>query len=141
MEAIDALLADCDGWVVTELLKFGRADLDGSTDDAIWTWSTAYPGTESPDGCGDSSHYIVSYEVASSPPAVEVPDLLSMEPEKVPNALAQVGLAGHETGTRKGNVDNPEVVTQAPPPGWLALPGSTVSYSVEVPEGGRHVVP
>ena len=54
MEAIDALFADCDGWVVTELLTITRSDLDQSTGDALWTWSTRYAGTDSAVGCGDN---------------------------------------------------------------------------------------
>jgi len=140
-EALDALLADCDGWVVTDVIKISRSDLDQSTSNAIFTWSTGYPGTDSAVGCGDNSHYIVGYEVAASPPAVKVPDLLSMDPGDVARTLSAVGLVGHETSSSKGNVDVPEVVTQSPLPGWLALGGTTVDYSVQVPEGGRHQAP
>jgi hypothetical protein len=72
---------------------------------------------------------------------VKVSDLLSIDPGKVATELSSVGLVGHETGSSKGNVDVPQVLTQSPLPGWLALAGTTVDYSVQVPEGGRHQAP
>ena len=107
---------------------------------ASWGWDDV-PRTQSSVGCGDSSNDIVNYEAAGSPPAVKVPDLLSIDPGKVATELSSVGLVGHETGSSKGNVDVPQVVTQSPLPGWLALAGATVDYSVQVPEGGLHQAP
>ena len=113
---VNYFLADCDGMVVTDLLTYGRPELDQAAAQDWWSLDRNYPGSDSPVGCRGNSNYTVTYEVLASPPGVTVPNLFGADPAKVAGILAPVGLVGRETGSAKGNVDAPEVEGQIRPP-------------------------
>jgi hypothetical protein len=136
MEGFDLLFADCDGWVVNATMQIGRVELDQAASQAVWNWSTPYPGYDSPDGCGSNSRYTVNYEVAASSLQVAVPDLTAQSPDDALATLRSVGLNGMIRETFKGLVDEPQVAGQEPSPGTLVPHSTTVSFNVEVPRGG-----
>jgi len=141
LKGIEDLLEDCDGIVVGASMAISESQLAAQAGPSPWVWSTEYKGT-SPGGVCGASDYTVSYSVMASPPCVTVPSLFRMSPEKVAGALSAVGLTGKQTGSSKGNVDEPEVSSsQSPSAGMIVMPGTVVEYAVEVPEGGTHERP
>ncbi len=136
MEGLDLLLVDCDGWVVNATMQIGRVELDQAASQTIWQWSTQYPGSDSPVGCGPNSNYTVNYEIAASSIEVAVPDLWGQSPQEALKILKSMGLIGAIRGEVKGLVDLPQVADQVPAPGILVLHSTTVSFDVMIPRGG-----
>jgi hypothetical protein len=138
---LNYFLADCDGICVTDLITIGRAELDQMATQDWWSFDRHYAGENTPIGCGDNSDYTVTYQILASPPGVRVPNLYGGDPTQVASILTPVGLVGRATGSAKGNVDTPRVIEQSPAAGWITPQGSTVYYSVMVPEGGKYQLP
>lgn len=136
MEGVKLLLVDCDGWVVNATMQIGRVELDQAASQAVWQWSTRYPGSDSPEGCGSNSNYTVNYEIAASSLEVEVPDLTGQRPKDALALLRNSGLIGAIGEEFKGLVDEPQVAGQNPSPGTLVLHSTTVTLNVEIPKGG-----
>ncbi len=58
------ILPDCDGPVAASLFLYSGAELKGLVANGQpYVWTVNYPGTDSPDGCGDNSNYNATYRV------------------------------------------------------------------------------
>jgi PASTA domain len=140
LDLITILFADCDGWVVNATMQIGSLELQQMASQAPWEWTTDYPGSDSPTGCGANSNYVVDYEVYASSLAVTVPNVLGFDPPQATTALSKAGLTVNSR-TAKANVDLPQVITQSPSGGSIVPRNTVVSIEVGVPEGGNHPIP
>lgn len=136
-ELVKIIWPDCDGWVVNATMTFGRTELDKTAGQATWSWTTHYHGSDSSDGCGSTSDYLVNYQVlASALPGILVPNLLSHDPQEALAELTTVGLSGEIVSESKGVVDSPQVYAQSPKAGIYVLPETIVELQVMIPSGG-----
>jgi hypothetical protein len=135
LEAVNILIADCDGTVVAGPITLGKTELLQYATPGPWQLNYEYPGTDSADGCGANSDYLVTYSVEATPPAVVVPKVA------VPNitgmlianglvALREVGLVGIEKVITSAT-DVPNIVGQTPAAGTLVPVSSEVQYEVK----------
>lgn len=62
---MDLLFADCDGAVAADVISLKGSALEQLTagPDALFFEPRDYPGSESPKGCGENSHYQVTYSI------------------------------------------------------------------------------
>ena len=135
-EGIKLLWTDCDGWVINATMQFGRDELDQAASDQPWYWTSTYPGSDSPDGCGDNSLYLADYEVAASGLEVRVPKIIGLSPEDAFTQLKKSGLNPLVERVIKGNVDSPRVADQDPEAGTVVERYTTVLVDLEVWRGG-----
>jgi hypothetical protein len=61
---VDAFYADCDGLVATDAVYVSGATLNDNVATGPHIETKEYPGTDSPVGCGDNSHYQVTWQVS-----------------------------------------------------------------------------
>jgi hypothetical protein len=118
-----------------------------------WDWDTSapwkitynYPGTNSPDGCGDNSEYAATYTVANSVLRVTVPNVIGLSRTAATAALTAAKLIVETTfveiHTTELPLPKPKVISQYPSAGATAYASSTVVIEVTVPEppGGHHL--
>jgi hypothetical protein len=145
MEGVNLLFPDCDGTVVPGVLSLGQTELLSYASTAPWKITYNYPGTDSPDGCGDNSEYAVTYTVANSTLRVVVPNVVGLSQEAATAALTAAKLIV-ETGyveihTSEEPLPKPKVISQYPPAGATTYASSTAVIEVTVPEppGGHHL--
>jgi hypothetical protein len=142
LEAINILFADCDGTVVPGVLSLGEAELLQYAATGSWNMIYDYPGTDSPDGCGANSDYMVTYKVIASGSSVTVPDLTGKSPGAAQTLLAMAGLLFSEALSKTGPPGSaPNVIGQTPAPNSVVAPGTTVEVVVEVPIPKGHPTP
>jgi hypothetical protein len=145
MEGINVLFPDCDGTVVPGALSLGQTELLSYATSAPWKITYNYPGTDSPDGCGDNSEYAATYTVANSALRVTVPNVVGLSPTAATAALTAAKLIVEtsyvEVHTPEEPLPKPKVINQSPPAGATAYASSTAVIEVTVPEppGGHHL--
>ena len=136
LEAVNILLADCDGTVVPGVFSLGKTELLQYANPGPWNIIYEYPGTDSADGCGANSDYSVTYSVEATPPAVvvpkvAVPNIVGMSAANGVIALRSVGLTGIEK-VIFADVDTPSnIVAQTPEAGAQVAVNSEVQYEVK----------
>lgn len=135
-EGIELLWTDCDGWVVNGTMQIGRTELDQAASQEPWYWSSVYPGSDSPAGCGGNSNYMVNYEIASSALEVTVPKVIGLSPQDAFTKLKSDGLSPLVGRVIRGNVEFPRVAGQDPPAGTVVERYTTVLVDLEVWHGG-----
>ena len=125
-ELVKMIDADCDGTVAAEQVSLSYADLVAKTANGPFNQATQHPGTDSPDGCGANSMYVVLWEMmeAGNPATKTVPDLFQMSPTMAKNAVTAAGLVPKLMGP---TTTKAWVFSQSPAGGTLADVGSTVT--------------
>jgi hypothetical protein len=135
-EGIKLLWTDCDGWVVNATMQFGRPELDQAASKEPWYWSSLYPGSDSPPGCGGNSDYMVDYEIAASSLEVTVPKVIGLSPQAAYAKLQDNELKVTTGRLIKTNLEVPRVASQDPPAGTTVTRWTTVVIDVAVWHGG-----
>jgi len=138
LEGINILFADCDGTVVPGAMTIGKTELVQFATPGPWTLSYEYPGTNSPDGCGANSVYVVSYSVEATPPpvvvpTVAVPDIKGMSITNGVRALTDVGLIGVGKVTQFAVKPGLTILGQTPAAGIVVAVHSEVQYDIAGP--------
>lgn len=145
LEGVNLLFPDCDGTVVPGVLSLGQTELVSYASTAPWKITYNYPGTDSPDGCGDNSEYAVTYTVANSALRVTVPNVIGLSPKAATTALTAAKLIVEtsfvEFHTAEDPLPKPKVINQYPPAGATTYASSAVSIEVSVPETDGHHLP
>lgn len=146
LEGVNLLFPDCDGVVVPGVVSLGQTELLEYATPAPWNMTFTYPGTNSPDGCGDNSEYAVTYMVANSALRVTVPNVVGLSESAAATALAAAKLTVEtsyvEIHTSEEPLPKPKVITQSPSGGATAYASSAVVIDVSVPQGpGGHHLP
>jgi PASTA domain len=145
LEGVNLLFPDCDGVVVPGALSLGQTELLAYADTAPWNMTVDYPGTDSPDGCGDNSDYAVTYTVANSALRVTVPNVIGMSESQAATALTAAKLTfeiGYEEiHTAQEPLPKPKVINQYPAAGSAVYVSSLVSIVVTVPQPDPHHLP
>jgi hypothetical protein len=133
LEGINILFADCDGTVVPGAITIGKTELLQLATPGPWNFSFEYPGTNSPDGCGANSDYVVAYNVAATPAPVVVPNVDGMSILEATQVLADAGLIAIEKVTKFAAKLEPTVLGQTPAAGSLVAPHSEIQCDVAGP--------
>jgi hypothetical protein len=138
LEGINILFADCDGTVVTGAMTIGKTELVQLATPGPWNISYEYPGTDSPDGCGANSDYVVNYSAEATPPpvvvpTVAVPNIKGMTIANGVRALTTAGLIGIEKVTEFSLKPGLTILGQTPAAGSVVAVHSEVQYDVSGP--------
>ena len=138
LDLITVLFADCDGWVVNATMQIGSLELEQMASQAPWEWTTTYPGSNSPTGCGANSNYVVEYQVYASSLEVTVPNVLGLSPTEAAATLTAARLTVETTYIVTHTTEDPlpesRVINQSPPAGTSVAVGSVEQIEVNVPE-------
>jgi PASTA domain-containing protein len=142
LEGVNILFADCDGTVVPGAMTIGKTELLQLASPGPWNITFEYPGTNSPDGCGANSDYLVTYSVEATPapvvvPKVAVPEIKGLSIANGVRALTAAGLIGIEKVTQFSAHPTTTILGQSPAAGTQVAVHSEVQYNVE----GRPPVP